>query len=592
MSSDPFSLDVELKVQQVRDRQLASRAVLGAMVYPLVFAMIAFPTGLIQREPKLSLAMLITLSALATVRMVTCLSFAKAYPRYPKIWRFCFVTGIASLGFSWGSISAYQLIQAPWSPTTLLFLFAGSGLAGGMVATIAIDRFAYRAYLIGLLLPPGVAALLSQQQYGSVLSGFHLLYFVFLWLQGQRQSDGFLQSARKTIQIYEQRDMLVLAKRKAEEASLAKSHLLANVSHELRTPMNTIVGTTEWALAQAELEKEKALWMEIHNAGLQLLTVINQVLDFAKIDSGVISEAKKDPFVLAETIRQVELLFRRSAESKNLQLTFHSDVGAELTLLGDEGRLRQVLCNLVGNALKFTERGTITVRFRHRSNRLHIEVQDSGPGIASDYFQKIFEPFSQADTTATRLHGGTGLGLAICKELVESMGGSIEVESRLGHGSLFRVQVEAPACHPKVDKSFEIRDFVRDYLVLVVDDDPTNLQVARRQLSHLGMRVEIAKSGPEAEQKCQEKKFDLILMDLQMPHIDGFSVTSNIKQSESSANRDTPVIAFTAHAGDEEQERCRQAGMVAFLNKPLQRSLLAAELHALESSGVLQRKSE
>jgi signal transduction histidine kinase len=580
--------DVERNVREIRDRQLASRAVLGAFVYPLVFAMTAFPTGLATREPLLTKITLALLLILALARIGVCLTFESVYPHRPRAWRAGFVLSVASLGIAWGSIAAYSMLTAPWTPTTLLFLFSGSGLAGGMLATIAIDRTAYRLYLLGILVPPGLASVLTEQDYGAVLGGFHLLYFLFLWIQGKRQSASYTAWARNTVEIVIQRDELAAAKKNAEEASKAKSRLLANVSHELRTPLNAIVGTTEWALLQQESGAQKPLWDEIHNAGLHLLTVVNQVLDFSKIDSGTVSQPKCKPFILPNLLQQTEKLFKREATHRGIELRVSTDADEGLALMGDHGRIQQILSNLIGNALKFTTEGWVEARATWEEAHLILEVQDTGPGIATEYLEKVFDPFIQADGSDAREHGGAGLGLSISNELAQSMGGSISLESCVDKGSTFRVILPAPiAANHSKEVGASQGEFVRDYRVLVVDDDPTNLKVARRQLSHLGLRVEEARTGQEALSKCTQEKFDLILMDLQMPQMDGFCITQEIKQNSESPNQTTPIVAFTAHNEDSEKSKCLKAGMVAFLSKPLQRSVLANKLEGLEQRGLL-----
>lgn len=557
------------------------------MVYPVVFALAAFPTGLIDREPFFTKCVLAILILLAVARIVICRSFKSLYPKAPELWRVGFVSSIVSLGTAWGFLAAYSLLVAPWTPPTLLFLFAGSGLAGGMIATIAIDRIAYRLYLLGILLPPGLASLLSRQEYGLILAAFHLLYFLFLWLQGTRQSTGYAVWARNAVEMVWQRDELARAKRSAEEASRAKSRLLANVSHELRTPMNTIVGTTEWALSRKELELERPLWEEVQSAGVHLLFVINQLLDFSKIDTGTVSHPKVQPFQPCRALQKTVGLFRREATQRGIELRILCNLPPETTLLGDSGRLIQILSNLIGNALKFTSAGHVEVRMKIEHDSLVVEVEDTGGGIAAEDQQRIFEPFVQVDNSDAREHGGAGLGLSISIELARSMGGTINLTSRPGQGSTFRVKIPAVPTTPIPNQTPEFLTFRRNYLVLVVDDDPTNLRVARRQLSQLGLQVEEARSGQEALEKCSKVRFDLVLMDLQMPHMDGFQITGEIKQSPNSLNCSTPIVAFTAHSADLEQSRCREAGMVAFLNKPLQRSVLARKIEELEQRGLL-----
>ncbi|MFA5506558.1 MAG: ATP-binding protein [Vulcanimicrobiota bacterium] len=589
--SDPIdklpNLHVERRVQEIRDQQLAGRAALGAVVYPLVFAMIAFGTGVHLHQPAFVWSTFVVFLLLAAGRIAICSSFSRLYPKNPLAWRSAFISITSSLGLAWGLLAAYFMLMAPWTAPTLLVLFSGSGFAGGTIATMSIDRTAYRVYLLGILVPPGLTSILSEQQYGTILGSFHLLYFLFLWIQGKQISTAYAIWARNSVEIVVQRDQLAHAKKSAEDASMAKSRLMANVSHELRTPMNVIIGTTEWALSRPDIEAERPLWEEIENAGLQLLTVINQVLDFSKIDSGIISKPQSEPFVPIQVLNQVHQLFKRRASQQGLEFRLKTEIPNELVLLGDAGRIKQILCNLVGNALKFTSDGRVEMRAEWKNDRFCFEVKDTGPGILSEHHQLIFDPFTQADGGTARKHGGAGLGLSISRELVESMGGTIQLQSEPGNGAVFCVELPAPEAPTAIKKELTNSFFERNYLVLVVDDDPTNLRVAHRQLTHLGMRVEEARTGDEALEKCREEKFDLILMDLQMPHTDGFSITAQIKQSKEGLNRQTPIVAFSAHTGEAEQSRCREAGMVAFLSKPLQRQILIKKLEALEQRGLL-----
>lgn len=587
--SDPVSLEDQLKIDEARDRQLAARGALGAFVYPIVYCLVAYPTELNQRHPQIHALIIAIFLILATARISMCFRFSSLYSKNRTLWRTSFIASVAGLGTLWGLVSAYAVTKEPWAPATLLLLFAGSGLSGGMIATVAIDRIAYRVYLLGILIPPGLAALASSSKHGEILSAFHALYFLFLWVQGRRQADGFRSSALNHLKIKEQRDQLETAMLKAENASLAKSRLLANVSHELRTPLNAIIGVTECSLEDTHRNTIES-WQEVHNASLQLLTIIDQVLDFSKIDSGHYSQAKSEPFRLYDTIRQVEQLFARSAREKQIGLTIKGTEGLDQTLIGDEGRLRQVLCNLVGNAIKFTDTGSVEVDVQYLPNQLEIRVKDTGPGIPEHYRPYIFEPFSQADNSLTRRHGGTGLGLTISQDLVHSMGGELILELSNSQGSRFCLRLPLPVA--PTNPAAKAKPKSRPYRVLVVDDDSTNRQVADRQLKQLGLQPTLAKGPQEAVERACEAKFDFILMDLQMPETDGYDVTRIILSQKESLNRNTPIIALTAHTGDEEVAQCLAVGMISFLNKPLRKSEMLAEISKLEEGGFLRDPSQ
>ena len=322
-----------------------------------------------------------------------------------------------------------------------------------------------------------------------------------------------------------------------------------------------------------------------------IYTLIEQVLDFAKIESGKFSEPKIAPFELRRTLEQVQLLFARAAQKKDLELTVATSEDAPPFLTSDEGRIRQILCNLVGNAVKFTEQGQVRVTTSHLEGKLAIEVSDTGPGISEEHIASVFEPFSQVDDSSTRKHGGTGLGLAISKDLAESLNGSLTLASRPGEGAVFKLTVPAQACpHPESKQTSSQETFHRDYRALVVDDDPTNRRVASRQLGQLGIESTVAQSDAEALSLCEQENFDLIFMDLQMPEQDGLEATREIHKLKHSSEHVPPIIALTTHAGTEERDRCFEAGMLGFLNKPLQRAKLTAEIERLEGDGLLIHK--
>lgn len=574
---------------QVRDRQLSEQAGLGAAAYPVVFILSVIPTEFYSRHPQLSAVFFCAFLFLSLARISVCHNFSRDYDHNPALWQNKFVVIMAGLGALWGIISAISLTYEPESTATLFFLFSGSGLAGGMISTVAIQKSAYRLYLMGILIPPGAAAFAQDTTLGPYLGAFHIVYFGFLWIQGKRLGRSFMRSTLNSFTIIEQRDELAKQKRKAESASMAKSRLLANVSHELRTPMNAIVGVTEWALDQGASAPTNGAWEEVHNASLQLLDVVNQVLDFAKIDSGQMSPPNNEDFSLDKSLKQVVQLFVRMAGNKGLKLRFIPPKQKGLFLTGDGGRFRQILCNLIGNATKFTEKGSITLSVDYQNDQLTARVTDTGPGIPESYQEKLFQPFSQADDSSTRRYGGTGLGLAISRDLAHSMGGELNLESTNEKGTTFILTLPLTRALERATLTTEMPVPLPPYEVLVVDDDSTNRGVAKRQLSQMGLQPYLAGNEEEALTLCQQQKFDLILMDLQMPECDGFVVTEHLKADTVGLNRETPVLAFTAHTGDEERERCLSLGMIGFLNKPLRKSTLQAELDRLAELSILKR---
>lgn len=367
---------------------------------------------------------------------------------------------------------------------------------------------------------------------------------------------------------------LQIALSKAEAATKAKSDFLAVMSHEIRTPLNGIIGMTQ-LLAMTHLTDEQREYLNtVASSSDSLLILINDILDFSKIEAGKL-ELEHRSFNLLHEIKSIFQLYQVVAQQQGLHFTLEITETLPKQVLGDSLRFRQILSNLISNALKFTITGEVSIHIRHDifasdKVRLFIDVRDTGIGIASEKVNKLFQSFSQVDSSTTRQFGGTGLGLVICERLVKAMHGVITVRSQPQKGSCFSFNIELDLdTEPTAELLAKIPTMPvisSTMKILVVDDSHINRRVALRLLEKLNIHAEAANSGFEALDRVQTETYDVILMDMQMPEMDGLETTQKIRQLNL-AKRPF-IIALTANAFDSDRERCLQAGMDEFLTKP------------------------
>ncbi|HLJ49804.1 MAG TPA: ATP-binding protein [Bryobacteraceae bacterium] len=379
---------------------------------------------------------------------------------------------------------------------------------------------------------------------------------------------------------------LKAARDEAIEASSSKTRFLANMSHEIRTPMNGVLATTELVLNTNLTAEQRELISACHSSGQQLLTLLNDILDLSRCESGKLA-LESAPFDLRAQVKAVLRLHAVTAQRKGVRLNLQWKDGVPQWIVGDSTRFRQVLTNLLSNALKFTDKGSVNVQVSKEDiaeGKIHLllTVRDTGIGIAPEILPKLFSPFVQADLSTK--YGGAGLGLAICKQLVTLMHGTIAVESTEGEGSTFIVELDAEPCRPQATGEADFSPLPARLRVLVAEDNPVNQLVTRRLLERHECVVDVVATGVEALEQYQRASYDVVLMDCQMPEMDGYEAARRIRALP--GDQRAAIIALTALAFPNDRERCLEAGMDDHISKPISAKQLVAALHRWAPSHI------
>jgi len=524
----------------------------------------------------------------------------------------CYLVAILLTALGWGMVGYFLF---PIEPAQQLMLgFVLSGIASGGVLVLAPMLKLYLFYLSLVIFPITIRFFLMGDEY-IVLAVTTIFYVVLMGSIGSRINRSFLKSLEvrfhneslikfmsqarnesddlneELSEEIEQRKRvekeLHRAKEIAEAASKTKSEFLANMSHEIRTPMNGVLGTLQLLQDSGLTESQQQYVSIAYNSGESLLSLLNDILDFSKIEAGKL-ELELIPFDLHNLGHELTVLLKQKAAEREVELKTDLDADIPKILKGDPVRIRQILVNLMTNAIKFTEKGDVTIRAKvleksEKVVRIRLEVNDTGIGIEERSQRKLFNSFTQADGSTTRKYGGTGLGLAIVRQLVTMMRGRLGVESEVGKGSCFWAEI-----------AFEVPDIVAESTqqpvtqipqvlvghVLLVEDNPVNQIIATKMLEKNGLSFEVANNGEEAVNRLKaEHDFDLVLMDCQMPIMDGYAATQALREFEvESSKGHLPVIAMTANAMEGDREKCLDAGMDDYVSKPVNQQALKETL--------------
>lgn len=404
----------------------------------------------------------------------------------------------------------------------------------------------------------------------------------------------------KVLSVFQQHSLELEAERdKASAANRAKSDFLANMSHEIRTPMNVIIGFSDILLGTTPLtDKQKEYLNTLRFSADSLLSIINDILDFSKVEAKNFT-LEEITFSLESVVKEVVNQMSLTAQEKGLALIVNTDEIAGMNFMGDPTRIRQILTNLCGNALKFTEQGEVSVRVTYEgADIVVLSVMDTGIGIPADKLESVFEKFAQADNSTTRRFGGTGLGLAITKSITEMMGGKIEVQSREGHGTTFQVilpltpsreVLAEPVPVAALNRPFVEKTNTRKPSILLVEDYLPNALVARTYLENFGYTHDLVENGIKALEKMKRKRYDIVLMDVQMPELDGYETTRAIRAREKHLSAaPVKIVGVTAHALVEDREKCLSSGMDDYISKPFDPHKLKDMIDALVAQDAKQ----
>ena len=592
----PFGVGFGETLQQIADLDLARRA-RGSVVVYAILVVVTFMVARIHGDPlPLIAAVVLPLAfTLSLFRLAWVIDGFALYAEHHLLWRRVFDAGAILAALLWSVLSAAMIHGWGFSQGMSIFLVATTGLCAGAVNTLAPTLWLSRLYVMLIMLPLVVAPLFRAEQEMWILTVMSVIYSGFLWMQAGMANETYTQVHADRLLLQERARQLEEARSRAELALTAHERFLANISHEIRTPLNGALGMTALVL-ETDLSPEQREYLEIaRSSGRTLLTLIDDILDLSKIEAGKLS-LENTSFDLHRLVETTMRVFEVGHGGSELAIEHEIAEGVPRRVMGDPTRLQQILVNLVGNAVKFTEKGFVRLTLEPIDGLtggaclVRFAVSDTGIGVPEAKRKQIFKAFAQADESTTRRFGGTGLGLAISSQLTRMMGGRLEIDDRPEGGSCFHFTLpllaaaEERAADDTSATRCESSDLSQAPLarrILVAEDNPVNALVVSRTLERRGYEVTTAVNGVEALRLFRDEDFDLVLMDLQMPEMDGYDATAAIRGDEAGSARHIPIVALTAHAMPGEDRRCREAGMDGYLSKPIDVERLLSTIEKL-----------